>query len=441
MNAKRDASIVTWKEVRNDVLKVNKKLAEIIDAINPGNDYKFIKASYLYGDLIIKNGEAYFPTQNNELTPLSHQSFNKTMQKELFYSPMPLFLTLEKDNEVFIDTGSRIIPINLFHKGNISGIYETMDFLTGKKPKPIWNYSAGSRSIISLPKITDKKGLKKLNLEYDISTTSHIKDLPDHWALFKNIAQSKHFSQDWQNTILFFGEKWVTNKHRTKEWEDFKSYLICQAWNQAAYSIDKFIFNLGWEKFAEAISLRRLKPKSYLIDQVKHMLNIVAGNFPAFKPIDTTQESAPTKELQKIIIDNYKLKYLPTLMHACLLGDGVIKPEYVYYSLSLPTVLEGSPLKKTSDTIVSDMREVKFLIETSKKHLKNKTNTAVNSLVEHAIIDYFHGEKDIYGEICPSTDITADDKAFLVDKKTFPSLSFCSTSPFFSGCIRLRNNK
>ncbi len=82
-------------------------------------------------------------------------------------------------------------------------------------------------------------------------------------------------------------------------------------------------------------------------------------------------------------------------MHACLLEDNIIKPRYVYYSLSLPTVSDGSPLKKSSDTIVSDMREIKLLIETLGSHLKNKTNVDVNNLVEHARIDYFHGEKDI----------------------------------------------
>ena len=437
---KRNMAIVTWKEVREDVIEANKELGEIIDAINPGNDYKFINASYLYGDIFIKNGMVHFPSKNNELIPLTHQSLDKTVQKELFYSSMPLFLMLDKDNEIFIDTGSRIIPINLFHKGALSGTYEAMDLLTGEKSKPIWNWSAGSRSIISLPKITDKRSLRRVSLEYATSTTTHIKNLSDHWGLLRSIAQSKQFPQPWTSTILFFGEKWLTNKHRTKEWENFKHYLLCQIWRQAKYAIEKFTFNIGWEKFAGAISLRRLKPKSYLIDQVKHILNIAAGNFPAFKPMNITQEAAPIKELQKIVADNYKLDYLPTFMHICMLNDAVINPKYVYYSLSIPTVLEGSPLKKNSTTIINDLREIRFLIETIKNHLENKANTDINSLVNQLDIEYFHKEKDIYDEIYPSINIVNEDDAFLASRKMFPSLTFCSTSPFFSGCIRIGNN-
>ncbi len=72
-NAKRKLSVVTWKDVRGDVFKVNKELGKIIDAINPGDNYKFVKASYLYGDVFIKHGEAQFSVNNN-LVPLSHRA-------------------------------------------------------------------------------------------------------------------------------------------------------------------------------------------------------------------------------------------------------------------------------------------------------------------------------------------------------------------------------
>ena len=161
----RELSIVTWKDIRSDVLKINKELAEIIDAINPSDDYKFVKASYLYGDVYIKNSEAQLPV-NNKLVPLSHSSIDKKIQNELSYSSLPLFLGLEKNSEFFVGAGDRIIPIGLFHKGRISGTYETMDYITGRKSHSEWNICAGSRSIFMLPKITDKFGFKKLHIAY-----------------------------------------------------------------------------------------------------------------------------------------------------------------------------------------------------------------------------------------------------------------------------------
>ena len=436
----RKMSIVTWKDVRDDVLKTNKKLGEIIDAINPDDSYKFVKSTYLYGDVFIKHGVAQLLSANNGLIPLSHHSVDKLVQKELLYSSMPLFLILEKDSELFVDTGKRAIPINLFNKGSLSGIYEAMDYMMGRKSDPIWNFSAGSRSIFMLPKITDKAGLEKLRVSYDIPSTIQIETLSDHWEMFKNIAQSKNFNQPWQNTILFFGEKWLLNlKNNSKEWEKFKDYLLGIVWEHANYSIDKIKFNIYWELFTEIISSRRLQPKPYIIDQVKHLLSTVAGNFPGFVVMGNSQESAPKKSLQEAFIKNYALKqYIPTIMHACMPQNNIIKPTYVYYSLSIPTVLEGSPIKKTTGTIVNDMREIKLLIETLKNHFKNKPYLEANKIIQNIQLDFFHYEKDIYNQIRSSDNISVEDSSFSIDKNIYPSRNFCPTSPFYSGCIRIK---
>lgn len=436
---KRTAEVLTWKEIRNQVISVNKELGKIIDSINPSDEYKFIKAKYLYGDLFIKNGVAQLPSSNNiDLAPVSSESIEKNIRKELSYNQTPLFLILEKDSECFIDTGSRAVPLNLFHKGSFSGTYETMDFLMGMRSKPIWNFSAGSRSIVMLPKITDKSGTQKLRMTYNIPTTVQIKQLSDHWELFKHIAQNDNFSDAWESQILFFGEKWFSNKNRSEDWQKFRNYLFGQIWKQASYVIDKFKFTICWEKFAETISLRRLHPTPYLIDHVKHLLSIIAGNFPAFRPIELSEDAAPTKGLQNAFINVYMLKqYLPTILHACSIRDTILKPSYLYYSLSLPTVLEGSPLKRTSSTIAHDLREMKLLIETLKNHLKDKSNAEVNNIIKNLDIDYFHHEKDICGEIRTSSEIMKEDSSFMADMSQFPTHGFCPSSPFFSGCLRM----
>ena len=46
-------------------------------SVSPSSDYKFILAEYLYGDLIIKNGQAQIlSTQSNELVPLTDASIH-----------------------------------------------------------------------------------------------------------------------------------------------------------------------------------------------------------------------------------------------------------------------------------------------------------------------------------------------------------------------------
>jgi len=352
---------------------------------------------------------------------------------------MPMFMTLKNNNEVFVNVGTRIVPLNLFHAGSLSGVYEAMDFIIGRKSNPIWSYSAGSRTIIMLPKIADKLGLKRLKAIYDIPSDLQPKDFFDHWYLFKAITRSKVFKQIWNNEILFFGAEWIKNKNDSLAWKKLKDYWLYQIWTQTQFVMDKIKFNFMWSKAIETISSRRLHPKPYLIDQIKHIFSVAAGYYPVFKPIEITQDSAPTKELQQVFVEIYKLKqYLPTMMHVCTITDEIIKPRFVYYSWALPTVLEGSPLKNVTSTTMSDMREIKQIIETIEERCLPKLSTMESlSFLKHIDFDYFHYEKDICDEIHSSNEIPEEDASFLEDLKYYPSRSLCTVSRFFSGCLRI----
>ncbi|MDR1057140.1 MAG: hypothetical protein LBL17_00990 [Coxiellaceae bacterium] len=193
-----------------------------------------------------------------------------------------------------------------------------------------------------------------------------------------------------------------------------------------------------WESFAATISARRLQPKPYLIDQVKHLLSIVDKNFSGFVVTDDSQESAPTSGLQKAFIEVFMLKqYLPTIMHICMPNDDIIKPTYVYYSLNFPTVLEGSPTKRNTSTIAKDLRDIKLSLETLKANLKNNIWHKPNKITRDAELNYFHYVRDPYHQIQSSENIILEDKSFLRDKTIYPTRSFCATSSFFSGCIRI----
>jgi hypothetical protein len=438
-NRRRSATIVTWKDVRNEILRVNKEIATLIDAIDPDDSYKLIKTEYLYGDLFVRDGVAQLPAADNNLYPVINPNVDHEITKALTYQEMPLFIILENASEVFIEAGIRAVPLNLFYEGGICGIYETMDFMMDIPVKYHWTFSAGSRSIAMLPKITDTSKLKKLYTAYNIPNALLVKGLLDHWELFKYVAQSSRFSQPWKNKIVYFSEKWFNNKHNSVAWRNFKDYLIKNAWQQIQFVNSKAQFNWQWRKYAEAISLRRLRPAPYLLDQLKHLFSISRGDYPAFKVIDNSQKAAPTMHLQKALVDAYGLhEYLPTLIHAFPL-TYLPTGESVYYSLSLPTLLEGSSTKGHSATTISDLRIIKFLIENLRSHFSNiySKSTDENFIINKTKFEYYHVEKDQCGEIQTSENLAKIDPAFVRDKKNFPQSNFCTSSQFFRGCIRI----
>ncbi|MCK4870910.1 MAG: hypothetical protein KAS93_07360 [Gammaproteobacteria bacterium] len=430
----RSVEILTWSDIRSKVVGANKELASIIDAIDPSAHYKFIKANYVFGDLIIRNGELQLPA-NDSLVGVMHEDVSQEVKNQISYSNIPLMLSLDKDNEVFVDTGSRIVPLNLFHKGSLLGLFEIIDFMFKHKATSSWSISAGSRSIMMLPKITDKISLNRLRMFYDIPSTIRVKYLSDHWELFRAIARHSNFKQEWNNSMLFFGKAWMTSKNNSPGWNRLRNYLFEQAWHQARFSMGKIDLSLNWEKFVEAISLRNLKPRPYLADQIKHILSIATGKFPAFRPIDDRQLAAPTEGLMKSFVDVYMLKnYIPTMMHVCPLNEITKNP--VYYSLSFPTLLEGSPLNKISTTIMVDIRDVKQLIDTLKKYSAERIGFEHN-VVDNTQFDYFHVEEDALHEIKASNNIFVEDEGFLAAKKLYPDRSFCLNSQFFRGCIKI----
>lgn len=430
---------LTWTEIRDDVLRVNPELAAIIDQINPDNRFKLIKATYSYGDLIIDNGVLCLPTQAEKTIPITDSQFtNHPLIKKLTYSTIPLSLALENCSEIFINTGSRVIPLNLCNPGSMLGLFETMDYYYSYPSQPKWSVSAGARSIIMLPKITESSGLKRLRNEFRLPASMRLKYLSDHALVFNAIAKHPNFVQPWKNKILFFTEEWLKNQH-DPTWSPLYNYFFKHTWNQAQFAIKKMELSLTWGSYVKAIASRNLKPSIYLADQLKHIISIAAGMWPGFRPADNSQLVAPTHGIQQAFVDIYQLKeYLPTLMHAYyLLNDQYNLP--VYYSLFFPAILEGSPHNVSSSTIMLDLKNIKLLLDTAVER-NNENYSSFSQVVKKTRFDFFHVEQDKTQEIQPSFLIPETDSAILNDQINFPTRTFCATSSFWKGCIKIWPN-
>ncbi len=426
---------VSWKDVRDSVRAVDAKLADLIDNIDPDPSYQLLKVAYSYGDLILKDGVLQLPMTDRQLLPIDDPLLDKSIKEKLSYSQIPLFLTLHNCNEVFIDTGKRIIPLNLFQPGSLLGLFESVDYMFGQQVKPKWSMSAGARTIFTLPKINESSGLKRLRFHYHLPYDLKIQHFSDHWQLFKLIAAHENFTQTWHNEVLFFTKEWLVKRNGDPHWVEFHDYLFKHAWHQSRFAIGKVDLSLCWETFAEAISSRRLKPTPYLADQIKHIMLIVSGKWPGFKPADDLQKIAPTTGLQKAITEVYSLKqYLPTIMHVDSYENSQFSP--IYYSLYFPTLLEGSPNNRSSSTIMLDLRDAKLLLEILKNSFGGNKKFNHNEF-QKTQFDYFHVEPDKYNEIKLSKAIAIEDSGFLKEKRQYPARVFCATSPFWRGCIRI----
>ncbi len=421
MNINNDIEILEWKDVRSRVSSINKELADIIDDLSPNKKYKLIKAKYSFGDLIVKNGKLYLPSEDID-----------KIKSQLSYAPIPLSLILNKACEIFVNPGERAIPLNVFSSGNMFGTFELMNYLSNKSAIPIWDVSAGSRTIFMLPKLSDSIGFKRLRAKYNIPSTARLQNMTDHWEVFKYIAKSPEVNKSWQCEIIFFTEAWFKNKN-DPQWNIWHQYLSKIAWLQSQYTIEKITFSVLWQKFIGAIISRSLKPSPYLVDTVKHIFSICSKSAPTISPVDHKNKTfAPIYDFQQAFIETYQLKhYLPTIMCADPLNSSK-KQSSGYYSLSYPTLLEGSPQKAKSSTIMLDLRDIKQLIDTLLSRIETK-----GTPLDNVNFEYFHTEDDIYKEIKSSDDIANEDERFLKQSSLFPDKHFCKSSLFWRGTIRI----
>ncbi len=410
-----------WKDVRQSVEQVNPVLAKIINHINPNHHHKLIKATYSFGDLIIKEGRLCLPIENDKL------------RAQLNYSAIPLSLLLNKSAEAFIENDGVPLPLNILKPGGFFGTFEAINFMMNKPSRYLWNVSAGARSIFLLPKISNFSGIKRLRSHYNIGHNVQLTSLSNHWDLFRKITLKPHFAEPWKSEVLFFPRQWFTNI-KDITWYQFYQLIWEQTWQQAQYAMSDFNFRNDWQTCLKMIDARRLKPSPYIMDTIKHLLIIMMGFAPFFSPAEDLELDLPLMELQRAFTDIYLLEqYVPTIMSPDIFSVWPLS-SIGYYSLAFPTLMSGAYPVKLLNSFMPDLKMIKLIMD----HLSE--NSQKSSPLHNVFLQYFHALRDKFQDVRLSSEIPFQDLAFASDQKKFPDRIFCATSAFWRGCISIRSH-
>lgn len=427
----------TWADFRQDVEKVNPELFAIIEKISPGNQYKLFEATYFYGEKITDLGTICLPSKNHP-TPLrlDDPRLPNAYRDQLGYCPTPLILQLTRGSEVFVDTGERIIPFNIFTPGDLYGLFETMMPLTGCPVSPCWSVTAGARSVFLAAKVTDTLGHQRLKAEYHIKLEPP-KKLNEQWYVIKAIGKRACIDSPWVCKTLIFTKDWFINHTDDLSWALFHNYLFKQSWIQSKYMRSKSELSLMWEVFASTIRDKNLKPSPYILDNIMHNLFLANGAIPGFVPADTDELLLPSLAIEKAYAEVYGLKeYAPIIMCPWIIGKTK-KYFMVYYSLAYPTMLEGTPAIRHAPSIISELRAIKKLMQTLEKII-SRYNIVNYDLTKGVTFEYFHTEDDRFGEIKPSKNLLEDDSYIQTCMERFKGKIFPYQGPFFRGCLRVK---
>jgi hypothetical protein len=231
----------TWSQIRDKVLKTDPDFCEVVDEWDPGKEYTLIELSYPFGAHIldIYRGGFQIPNIDGRTVPLSDPSVPAQLKKELGYSSLPLGLPIQGGVEVYHLLEDRVFSLAFFSLGFNLGIWEAFG------PPAPYSVSAGARSLIMAPKITDTENHKKLK---DVFGLRHgvPRNLFDQWPVFVELVQKSKTS--WETKVLFLNHKWAEPKKKSIGWLKFHNFLRKRAWEHTEYVRYKSVFEVSWNR-------------------------------------------------------------------------------------------------------------------------------------------------------------------------------------------------
>lgn len=413
-----------WDDVQHDIRHANPSLAEILEQFEPKPT--FIKARYQFGNNILNQGEIHLPTANGDTVPLNSNDVPASIRKKLGYSYVPMALIMSKAVEVFFETEERVMPSKLFGTGTTFGLWEAFDPPPSDFVRKVWNLSAGARTLFMLPKIADGIAHARLKRDYGITSYPPKKLLFQH-RVFADLAKHAPEKDKWYCDLLFFCNKWLEENENNITCLKLHKYWLHEAWRQSFNCRNQMSYDVAWEAFTKEVTRRNWKPRPYIINTIKHLMSIAEGVFPGFTPACGSEIAAPIKFIQEAYVNSYSLKrYAPVLMHPHHLKTS---DRPVYYSMSLPTLLEYAPQADNPRSIMADMRELKMLMEVLAKSMEIKDTQ----------YDFFHSDADQFGDIRLSSEMLAEDVHLGHYPEKYKKLGFADCGPFFRGCICIKH--
>jgi len=386
---------LSWAEARELILPVNPDFVRHADELDLPEECCIFKVRYRYGDYLLKDGKFMLRNSLGENISIEHPDIPEIIKKKLSYAPtVPMGINLDKHIETFFtDSSSRIIPISILPKGNIfalAGVMTQNDYAISKSQ--FWNITAGARSVYSTPKISIAYKHKRVAREFGTNLTPP-KTLEQHWGTFKELLQSPNLEETWHMDTLFFSQEFPT-KNDTLNWSKFNNYLRSYIWDRMKFWRNHYMFGYI---IAQAAAEANIRANPAIINSIKQLAGIAIGFIPglSFKP---DEDAFPNARISSIYREIYQLEYPPLFMQTRHFNptDQI----EVFYSLSLPGVLEFFPDFNPFKSKFDELRELAHATKKIQSTLSKKDfgireieNSIFKGLV-NSTINFYHSASE-----------------------------------------------
>lgn len=439
-----DIESVKWGEISKIFEILFPDLIEHLNTLLKKTSTCFYRARYPFGSQVVSKGVLNIPFKG-KLIPITSGEVPASLRNELMYTntALPICAVTKGVLESHIDLPSHLVPLrvlkpgtffslnNIFHPDRVSHIVDRA-----------YTYTAGSRSLLVLPKISHEQYNERLTRAFTIDPQYLCpKTFFDQWPLFKELASAPEFKAQWETELIICSKEFFDLIQGN---DTLRLLFLTRLWSRSLFTQNQMMYDLIWSIFSEELSAS-LKNTPFVVETVKHVMKLAMAETPGYTP-STTEAQGPIEGLMDIFLNVYRIRYyLPIFMELGYFN----KHDPIYYSLQKHTFLCHIPQKTNANRTIDELLAVQRLIHSFRKQvLENKfpvslENTILYKTLQEVEFDFFHpqGTEELNTNI---DSIVKEDPRFMnffksgdVDK----DLVFPKHSLFFNGCIRIRSVK
>ncbi len=427
MSTTSDIEPLKWADIEAQFQQLHPQLHALFDEAFKQSAAYFYRVRYSFGMDVIQDGQVIVPG-NIPGHPPEHTT------------PLPLAFITQGVLEADIHLPSHLIPLAILKPGsflNVGSLFQHQAY--SHHVRNAHTYTAGSRSLVILPKISHEQYNERLIRAFAINPAALCpKTFLDQWLLFKELANSPKFTGNWQAEVLFFSPEAMQLILNNPA---IQCALLQMEHQNNDFQNNQLMYDLVWSIFSEKLS-NSIKNGPFIVETVKHLIKLAMGAIPGYIPAASSLQ-APMPELIDIFLNVYRIRYyLPVFMEL----DYFNRQDPLYYSLQKHTFLCNIPQKNNANRTIDELTAIKDLIASfTEQVLDNKLpisleNTLLYKTLQEVEFDFFHPQ----GGEALNTDVDsliAEDPRFmtLTNNLTLDkSVVFPKHSLFFNGCVRIR---
>ncbi|MCC2644266.1 MAG: hypothetical protein K0R49_921 [Burkholderiales bacterium] len=431
--------IYNLSEVLDLISVINPTFSKRIqEKYNQLKDFPFLVVNYPFGERIIHKRDVFLPIAGGGSISVNNQSLPPIIRDNFSYTKgvnNPVGLILNKESEFYLSMANRIVSYPTINVGQMFGFVHIVDAVMKKKSKAsvsIWNLDAGARTSFILPKISENNSHTNLLRTYRIDVEKP-SSYTDQSKIFSALNNS--INNPWTQSVLYFPRQLL---ERIKTDPTFLEIYqeMCNI-HRSSYNIWHNTYTKWDNDLALVFQEAKInKLSGYAINIAKHIYLTIAGGVSCFAPA-TDENMLPKKLIEKAYStqEGYGLsQYWPTIMQPKQFDFK----EPVYYSISLPTLINYNPETFTEKTSIALLVEVATILDRCQKYLINKFDDYESFLYETAIkvkFSFYHDDPNpqkYRNLIKNSTLIPEEDSRFYKKGWAFPA-----HSQFVRGCIKI----